>query len=155
MPAAGQTVEVDHLITSGCLVPMDAWKCAGAFLDALFIDYVDIEWSLRLRNRGWHLFGVGDAMLMHSIGDEIKYWFGWHISWHSPLRHYFLFRNGVYLQQLPHIPLGWKLPDGFQLLKKLVFYTLVGRPRAVHVRAMLRGIRDGWRGRLGPTSELD
>jgi rhamnosyltransferase len=155
MPAAGQTVEVDHLITSGCLVPMAAWKCAGPFLDALFIDYVDIEWSLRLRNRGWHLYGVGDAMLTHSIGDEIKYWFGWHISWHRPLRHYFLFRNGVYLQQLPHIPLGWKLPDGFQLLKKLVFYTLVGRPRAVHVRAMLRGIRDGWRGRLGPTSELD
>ena len=150
MPAAGQTVEVDHLITSGCLVPMAAWKSAGAFLDPLFIDYVDIEWSLRLRHRGWHLCAVGDATLTHSIGDDIKHWCGRQIPWHSPLRHYFMFRNGVYLQKLPHISIGWKLSDGFQLMKKLVFFTLVGRPRSAHLRAMLRGIRDGWRGRLGP-----
>jgi rhamnosyltransferase len=149
IPAAGQTVEVDHLITSGCLVPVNAWKCAGAFLDALFIDYVDIEWSLRLRQRGWHLFGVGDATLVHAIGDDIQQWCGRQISWHSPLRHYFMFRNGIYLQKLPHIPLGWKLSDGFQLLKKLVFFTLVGCPRSAHLRAMLRGIRDGWQGNMG------
>jgi rhamnosyltransferase len=155
MPAAGQTVEVDHLLTSGCLVPINAWKGAGAFLDALFIDYVDIEWSLRLRHRGWHLFGVDGAILIHSIGDDIKHWHGRQIFLHSPLRHYFLFRNGVYLQKLPHISLGWKLSDGFQLVKKLVFFTLVGRPRSAHVRAMIRGIYDGWCGRLGPARYPD
>jgi len=152
IPAAGQTLEVDHLITSGCLVPVTAWKCAGAFLDALFIDYVDIEWSLRLRHRGWHLFGVADATLVHAIGDDIQQWRGRQIAWHSPLRHYFMFRNGIYLQKLPHIPLGWKLFDAFQLLKKLLFFTLVGRSRSAHLRAMFYGIRDGWRGRLGPAS---
>jgi rhamnosyltransferase len=151
VPDPGQTVEVDHLITSGCLVPVHVWSEVGPFLDELFIDYVDIEWSLRLRHRGWHLFGVGGATLTHSIGDQVAQWWGWQFPWHSPLRHYFIFRNGTYLQKLPHVSLGWKLFDAIQLAKKIVVFTLVGRPRIAHLGAMLRGVRDGWRGRLGPT----
>ena len=149
VPAADETVEVDHLITSGCLVPIPVWKAEGAFLEALFIDYVDIEWSLRVRHHGWHLFGVGGATLTHAIGDKVAHWWGWQFPWHSPLRHYYIFRNGTHLQTLPHVPMGWKLFDALQLAKKLVIFTLVGRPRVTHLSAMLRGIRDGWRGRLG------
>ena len=149
MPEADQTAEVDHLITSGCLVPIHVWGEGGAFLDELFIDYVDIEWSLRLRHHGWHLFGVGGATLTHAIGDKVARWWGWQFPWHSPLRHYYIFRNGTYLQKLPHVSLGWKLFDALQLAKKLVIFTLVGRPRSAHFSAMLRGVRDGWRGRLG------
>ena len=152
VPSSGQTVEVDHLITSGCLVPVQAWKDVGQFLDELFIDYVDIEWSLRLRHHGWRLFGVGDAKLLHSIGDDVAHWRGREFAWHSALRHYFIFRNGIYLQKLPHISLGWKLFDALQLAKKLVIFTLVGRPRSAHLRAMLCGLRDGLRGRLGQSS---
>ncbi len=149
-PAEGTTVEVDHLITSGCMVPLEAWKECGRFLDALFIDYVDIEWCLRLRHGGWHLFGAADAKLQHSIGDDIKKLGGRRVMWHSPLRHYFVFRNGIYLQKLPHIPLMWKYSDGFQLIKKFIFFAVAGHPHSVHIMAMLRGIRDGYRSRLGP-----
>ena len=142
-------MEVDHLITSGCLVPMQVWNDAGHFLDDLFIDYVDIEWSLRLRHRGWHLYGVGAATLSHSIGDKVAHWWGIPFPWHSPLRHYFIFRNAAYLQTLAHVSLGWKLFDALQLAKKLVIFTLVGRPRSAHLFAMLRGLRDGLQGRLG------
>ena len=148
-PDAGQAVEVDHLITSGCMVPIPVWKEVGSFLDDLFIDYVDIEWSLRMRHLEWQLFGVGGATLTHSIGDDVAQWWGWQFPWHSPKRHYFIFRNGTYLQKLPHVSVGWKLFDALQLAKKLVIFTLVGRPRSAHLRAMLRGMRDGWRGRLG------
>ncbi len=151
-PDAGQSVEVDHLITSGCMVPIPVWKDVGSFLDDLFIDYVDIEWSLRMRHLGWHLFGVGGATLTHSIGDKVAQWWAWQFPWHSPLRHYFIFRNGTYLQRLPHVSVGWKLFDALQLAKKLVIFTLVGRPRSAHLRAMLRGMRDGWHGRLGASS---
>ena len=155
LPVDGQALEVDHLITSGCLVPLQAWLSTGSFLDALFIDYVDIEWSLRMRSKGWHLYGVGGASLIHTIGDDIKHWGGRQVAWHGPLRHYYLFRNGVYLQTLPHIPLMWKLSDALQLLKKLVFFTLVGRPRTAHLKAMLRGIKNGFYKRLGPAPAPD
>ena len=152
-PDVGQVVEVDHLITSGCLVPIQVWGDAGRFLDELFIDYVDIEWSLRLRHQGWHLYGVGAATLSHSIGDKVAHWWGIPFPWHRPLRHYFIFRNGAYLQTLAHVSLGWKLFDALQLAKKLVIFTLVGRPRSAHLFAMLRGLRDGLRGRLGGISD--
>jgi rhamnosyltransferase len=154
-PTTGHPVKVDHLITSGCLVPVAAWHCMGKFLDPLFIDYVDVEWSLRARHFGWHLFGVEGAILTHSIGDDVKFWRDQQIPWHSPLRHYFQFRNGVYLQKLRHVPIGWKLSDCFYMLKKLVFFTLVGRPRSAHLGAMWRGFRDGLRGRLGPPPPVD
>lgn len=152
---AHQVVEVDHLITSGCLVPMAVWQNAGGFLDALFIDYVDIEWCLRLRHAGWHFFGVGGATLSHAIGDDVKHWCGREVAWHSPLRHYYMLRNGLYLQKLPHISRGWKMVDALVMLRRLVFYTLVARPRWTHLRAMLYGVRDGWRGRLGAADYPD
>ena len=155
LPVDGQALEVDHLITSGCLVSLQAWQSTGPFLDALFIDYVDIEWSLRMRSKGWHLYGVGGASLMHAIGDDIKHWGGRQVAWHSPLRHYYLFRNGVYLQTLPHISLMWKLSDALQLIKKLFFFTLVGRPRAAHLKAMLLGVKHGFNKHLGPGQAPD
>jgi hypothetical protein len=56
---------------------------------------------------------------------------------------------------LSYISFEWKFSDALQLLKKLVFFTLAGRPRAPHLRAMLRGLRDGWRGQLGEARKYD
>ena len=149
IPEPGKPLEVDHLITSGCLIPLKAWRDGGNFLDALFIDYVDIEWCLRLRSQGWKFFGVAQAHLMHSIGTGVRRIGPRQVAWHGPLRHYYVFRNGVYLQKLPHISLAWKLSDLLQLAKKFLFFVMVAQPRTVHLHAMLAGIRDGWRGQLG------
>lgn len=147
-PREGDVVEVDHVITSGCLTPLSAWRATGGFLDALFIDYVDIEWCLRARARGLKLYAVGGATLRHAIGDGIHHWRGREVSSHGPQRHYYLMRNGIYLQKLGYIARGWRLSDAIQLLKKFVFFAVAGRPRAAHIRAMLRGLRDGCAGSL-------
>lgn len=149
-PRPFQTIEVDHLISSGCLLPLTVYQQVGPFIEALFIDYVDIEWSLRLRHRGWHLYAVGGALLQHTIGDHTVDFWGRQIPMHTPQRHYYLMRNGVYLQRLAHIPFGWKWSDAIQLLKKFIFFSLVERPRWAHFRAMVRGVRDGLCARLGP-----
>ena len=73
IPAAGELAEVDHLITSGCLTALPAWRQVGGFLEPLFIDYVDIEWSLRARSRGLQLFAVGSATLQHATGDDVHH----------------------------------------------------------------------------------
>jgi rhamnosyltransferase len=152
IPITGKSAEVDHLITSGCLVPLKTWKKVGPFLDDLFVDYVDIEWCLRMRHAGLRLFGVGGAILRHALGEEIKNWCGLEIPRHSPQRQYFMMRNCVYLQKLPYIPLRWKLFEVVQLAKRLVFFTFSGLSGFVSVRAMLHGIRDGLRGKLGPAT---
>lgn len=152
VPDTEKAVEVDHLISSGCLAPVTVWLAAGPFLDELFIDYVDIEWSLRLRHEGKRLFGVGGAILWHSIGDDVTRWVGKNVLHHTPLRHYFMFRNGLYLQRLPYITSAWKISDAVQMAKKFLLFGLTGRPRHLHIRAMLTGLTDGWRGRMGPAN---
>ncbi len=149
-PADGQTAEVDHLITSGCLTTAHAWHQAGPFLDDLFIDYVDIEWCLRLRHNGLRVFGLGGAILYHAMGDNVKDWRGQQIPHHSPLRHYYLMRNGAYLLRLSHIPFAWKASDALHIVKKFIYFALHSYPRWPHTIAMLRGLIDGLRSRMGP-----
>lgn len=78
---------------------------------------------------------------------------------HSPLHIIFLFRNGItasICKSVHHISLGGKLSDSLRFMKKLVFFTLTSSyPRSAHLRTMLRSIRDGWRGRMGPAQDLD
>lgn len=149
LPADGAVVEVDHLITSGCLTTPQIWQQSGGFLEALFIDYVDIEWCLRLRHAGFKVLGLGGAVLCHSLGDAVNDWRGQSIPQHSPLRHYYLVRNGVYLLKLAHIPWVWKLSDAWHTAKKFVYFAITSRPRWPHIAAMLRGAWDGVRNRLG------
>lgn len=148
-PPTHGVIEVDHLITSGLLAPISVYQAVGAPRADLFIDYVDIEWSLRARKSGLKLFAVGNAQLKHSIGDSFKQFRGKQVPIHSPLRHYYLMRNGIFLQKLPTISLTWKMSDAFQLLKKFIFFTLFLPERGKRLRMMLRGLRDGLRGKLG------
>ena len=45
-------VEVDHVITSGCLIPSDMFREVGPYDEALFLEYVDMEWCQRARSLG-------------------------------------------------------------------------------------------------------
>jgi len=95
------------------------------------------------------LFAVGGAQMQHSIGDNYRQFMGKQVPIHSPLRHYYLMRNGIFLQKLPTISLGWKMSDAWQLVKKFIFFGFFLPQHATRWRMMLRGIRDGLRGKLG------
>lgn len=146
---ADAVVPVDYLISSGSLVPLSALDVAGAMDESLFIDYVDIEWGLRAKSRGFRSFGVCGAAMRHSLGENPIRFFGKTIPLHSPLRHYYHFRNAVLLYRRAAPPLNWKLVDGYRLLLKLGFYALFARPRREHLRMMLLGLWHGLSGRSG------
>jgi len=142
-------VPVDYLISSGCLIPISTLDAVGDMADALFIDYVDIEWGLRAKRFGYQSFGVCNASMRHSLGEHPIKFFGRQIPLHSPLRHYYHFRNAVWLYRQSWLPLNWKLADGWRLLLKYGFYTLFAHPRLKHFRMMTLGLWHGLRGRMG------
>jgi rhamnosyltransferase len=141
--------DVDYLIASGCLIPMIALNKVGGMCEELFIDYVDIEWGLRAKQKGLQSFGACAATMRHDLGDEPIEFFGRKIPLHSPLRHYYHFRNAVWMYRQPWLPTHWKLADGWRLFLKYGFYTLFAKPRISHFRMMTLGILDGLRGRMG------
>ena len=148
-PTPDTIVEVDYLISSGSLIPSATFDAVGGMAEELFIDYVDIEWGLRARRLGFQSYGVCAARMAHDLGDAPIEFMGRRLPVHSPLRHYYHFRNAVWLYRSADLPLYWKCADGWRLLLKYGFYTLFGRPRSEHFRMMSRGVFDGLRGRMG------
>jgi rhamnosyltransferase len=145
-----EPVEVDYLIASGLLIRASVLRQVGYMRADFFIDYVDIEWGLRARRSGFRTFGVCTAKMNHSLGDTPIKWMGKNIPLHSPLRHYFHFRNAVRLYFDASIPWNWKLVDGSRLVLKFGFYCLFASPRWGHCLSMLAGIRDGVLQKGGP-----
>ena len=146
-------VEVDYLIASGCLIPMAALDAVGGMREDLFIDYVDIEWGLRAKMAGFQSFGVCDATMRHAIGEAPLELLGRKLPLHSPLRHYYHFRNAVRLYCEAGLPLNWKLADGWRLLLKYGVYSWFARPRHEHWWMMTLGIVHGIAGRMGRYGE--
>lgn len=145
----GSIVPVDYLISSGCLISEHA-LCAVGMMDAdLFIDYVDIEWGLRAKEKGYKSFGVCDATMKHALGSEPLALLGYKLPVRSPLRHYYMFRNAVWLYRQSWVPLMWKLVDGYRLMARYVVYSLFAKPRVQHMKMMSRGVWNGCRGKMG------
>ncbi|MGZ4960718.1 MAG: glycosyltransferase family 2 protein, partial [Methylomonas sp.] len=146
-------VPVDYLIASGCLIPMKVLDKVGGMRDDLFIDYVDIEWGLRARHHGFQSYGVCSAHMQHSLGEHPIKFFGKNIPLHSPLRHYYHFRNAVLLYKEAWLPLNWKLVDGWRLILKYFFYSLFAEPRISQWRMMTLGVWHGLNGKSGKLYE--
>lgn len=149
----GETVEVDHLISSGCLISMEAINNVGAFEDQLFIDYVDTEWCLRARHHGYALLGVGAADMEHDLGESYLTVFNRRVPSHSPLRHYYLIRNGCWLISRPWVGWRWRVIDGIRLIKIFIVFSVFSSGRRSHFWAMISGFRDALSRRLGKKIE--
>jgi len=149
VPEVCRCASVDYLIASGCLIPMAVLDEVGVMNAGLFIDYVDIEWGQRARSKGYENFGCFAAKMHHSLGDEPIWFCGKAYPAHSPLRHYYLFRNALHLYKMRHIPLDWKLADAWRLLLKFGFYSLLAKPRWQQFKMMSLGLLHGLAGRTG------
>jgi len=150
--AVSGLVRADFLISSGSLIPAAAFREVGLMREDLFIDQVDTEWFLRARGQGWRMYGVCAAKMEHALGDKtLRVWLGrWkEIPLHSPLRHYYSFRNSTFLYLRSRFPLRWKLADGYRLAGMLLTFTIMLPDRWAHLRMMLRGAWHGVLGRLG------
>jgi len=142
-------VPVSYLISSGSLMSISTLNNVGGMREDLFIDYVDIEWGLRAFKQGYLSFGVCGALMEHDLGNTPLDFLGVSIPNHSPLRHYYIFRNAVWLYRQKYLPLQWRIGDACRLLLKFVFYSLYGKPRLVNIKMMSKGIWHGLTGQLG------
>lgn len=150
--AAGEHVDCDFLISSGCMIPLPVLDEVGGMDESLFIDNVDLDWSFRARHAGYRLFGVCDARMQHSIGDRLlpSRWVPTGVLVHGPARLYYIMRNRVLLYRRVHVPRTWIAQDLPRLCGKFMRMSLFIRPRLGNLRAMAAGLRDGLLGRSGP-----
>jgi rhamnosyltransferase len=151
MPCESLTdiVPVDYLVSSGLLIPMAVLDRVGGMREELFIDYVDIEWGLRAGAAGYRSFGVCGAFMNHQLGETPISFMGKPRPVHTPLRHYYAVRNGIWMYFQPFPPFNWKVRDAYRLALKFMFYCLMTKRRGSHFRMMALGIWHGLLGRMG------
>lgn len=144
-----EIVSVDFLISSGCLISMKALSEIGTMNASLFIEYVDVDWGLRAKLAGFELFGVCSAKMKHCIGDESTSALGRVAPVHTPLRHYYLFRNAVWLCRQSNIPVRWRIAVALNAGIKFAFFMLMVPPRFQRLKMIMLGIKDGIAGKMG------
>ncbi len=148
--------DVTIVITSGSMVDLAVWRALGGFDAGLFIDYIDIDYCLRVRRAGRGVAVAPGAVLHHQLGARTRRVLlgrDFRPMNHAPFRHYYMARNRVivwrrHVLAVPH----WAVFDlcfaGYNFARVLLFE----QQRWAKVKAVVRGTWHGLMGRSGPMS---
>lgn len=148
--------EVGHIITSGSLTNVAAWRAVGGFREDYFIDNVDIEFSFRLRLNGYRVLIDQDICMDHQLGNGIK---GVPLCGklrlqyvdYPPIRWYYIVRNTLRMgKEYKNIYPEFVSGHLARLRRKCFRMLLVGDDKAAKLKMIYRGWRDFRKGKMGP-----
>lgn len=98
---------VDEGIQSGMVISTTCLIDSGLLDETLFIDCVDTEFCLRVRDHGWNIAVVPGTNIIHSLGELVSFTPFWRrhkknhaqgtLQYHAPFREYYIARNNVNL----------------------------------------------------------
>jgi rhamnosyltransferase len=147
--------EVESVITSASLIPLEVHAAVGPFRDEFFIDYVDNEYCFRARAKGYRVIKTTQPLMSHTIGAPTRHDLLGVSKWttnHSPDRRYYIARNDtVMLREYGGYTFGsWALKSFGRRVRTCKRIVLYERSKARKIAAVWAGWWDGVRGRMGP-----
>ncbi|GAB3749948.1 glycosyltransferase [Spirosoma pomorum] len=143
------------VITSGSLLNLTAYKDAGPFLDELFIDWVDHEYSFRMRKYGYRILINSSVRLEHRLGIlKNKKFLGLiNVSWrsHSPTRIYYKFRNSQYVinQYYSSLPVSFVGAVYYELVRDVFKILFLEKNKISYLKSVYNGCYDYFTNKLG------
>jgi len=145
--------KVQYVMTSGNLLNLRTYQAVGAFKENLFIDFIDVEYCLRLKARGYSVYQAMNTHLDHRVGELVEVKFVnllFHITSHSPLRMYYKTRNrfsvaNMYRWAFPAF--WWK--DKWRFFLEICRLLLFEPQKILKIRMMWRGWIDYRQGIFG------
>lgn len=148
--AATGVVELRTAMASGNLLNLAAYQNAGPFREDYFIDYVDHEFCLRLRRKGYRILRVNSARLNHSLGNLVtinRFGLRFRPTHHSPIRRYYMTRNRLAMMRRYPEALA---SEAFAWSKELVKLLLFEDEKARKLRYIALGFLHFLKGKRGP-----
>lgn len=143
----GEVTFVDKCITSASMTPVSVWKAVNGFLDELFIDFVDHDFSAKLIENNYKIVRVNGVFLEHEIGKgETHNFFGKEITVlnHSSFRKYYMARNWIYYMKAHKAVINYKL----EVVKYLFFFIktlLFEENKKDKLKEMYKGFCDSYK----------
>ncbi|MDZ8183315.1 MAG: glycosyltransferase family 2 protein [Nostoc sp. ChiSLP02] len=150
--------DCDSPITSGSLISIAAAKTVSFPRPELFIDGIDLDYGLRLKQQGFRNLIVPKAVMYHNFGNPVQVQFLHRkIIFHkySGLRHYYINRNHTYLETRYAQGL-YRLTSCARRIKYLLrsivtIFLYEPEEKSLKIWACFLGIFHGFQGKLGKT----
>jgi len=148
--------EIELVMTSACIVDLDILKKIGFYSEDLFIDFIDIEICLRLKLNNYKVIRFNKLILSHNLGKIVKYNLFFKkgfFNLHSPIRLYYIFRDGLHLSN------KYKKINFYKNYAKPVFITklihiLVIREQVFKsLKYIIKALLDYKKGKIGKIEE--
>ncbi|EMY76225.1 glycosyltransferase, group 2 family protein [Leptospira weilii serovar Ranarum str. ICFT] len=137
-------LNAEFIITSGSFYSLKVLNDVGPIYEDFFIDYLDYEWCFRANHKGYVHKIVSETKMDHSIGNDSRNILGFFkVAIHSPFRWYFLFRNGILMCKMPHVPFRFKLEVILKTCFRFLILPFFSNSIYQTYRHIFRGIRDG------------
>jgi rhamnosyltransferase len=139
------------VMTSGCLISSTGFERTNGFRDDFFIDEVDNEYCMHIRQLGMRVVIINNANLVHQLGElrRVKLFgiFKKEFIDHEPFRYYYMVRNNLVLSQMYPIYEKFNRHRLIKLIKRILFYDKVHKLQAI--KMCLKGWRDFRKGTMG------
>jgi rhamnosyltransferase len=132
------------VITSGSLVHLPTWHSIGRFRGDYFIDAIDHEFCLRVRQNGFVVAINSQVGMRQHIGEKLTY--QRHIARYAPYRHS-IWRKYTSTRNTIRTVIDYSLQEPFAAI---ILLEPDKRPRLL---AFFLGLFHGCQGRLGPVPE--
>lgn len=149
--------EVLTEITSGSLTKAEVYSKYGMYDEKLFIDLVDHDYCLDLKQKGLHIIQVNSAILLHNLGETTKKkLLGVQLlpTNHSALRRYYMTRNRFYIwKKYKKIFPKWVLLDKRRFITETIKIILFEENKGEKLNFIKKGILDYRRNKFGEYSE--
>lgn len=141
--------KIDKIINSGSMFRVSYFKTIGLFDESLFVDFVDVEISLRMRGKGFSILRSRNALLIHELGNSFVrnfLFFKFNVTNHSPFRRFLISKNRiiVYRKYFSVFPL-FLLKDVFSFIKMFVSILLFEENKFKKEQSIILGIIAGFR----------
>jgi rhamnosyltransferase len=137
------------IISSGSAISAAAYRKLGPFREEYFIEYVDIEYSLRARSRNVPVYMNAAATLRQTNG-RIERRGKWFTTNHAAWRRYYIARNSVHCLREYRSLCGLHWLSGLMTIRQAISVLLFDSQRLRKLTAIACGYLDGMFGRLGP-----
>ncbi|MGL5417350.1 MAG: glycosyltransferase family 2 protein [Clostridium sp.] len=138
--------EINLAITSGTFLNVEKALEIGGFLEKLFIDYVDFEFSLRAKKYNYKIYKIYNIKLLHELGQrEYKKILGrkFDVTNHNPKRRYYLIRNKIYIyKNYLHIFPKICIRNIMSTIKVIGKIILCEKNKKENIVNILEGIKD-------------
>lgn len=92
-------LEIEWAISSGSFINLEVYhKHNLEFDENYFIDRLDYDYCISVKNLGYKIIQIENVCLYQTLGEVRRTIFGT-VSQHNALRHYYIFRNRLYMHK--------------------------------------------------------